>query len=91
MSIHDKIKKIRQKPEHIRARYAWFFAISGTLLVVFVWFMSLRASQTEIKKPQLNEEQLQVFKDLGEQKKSMQEMSGKVKESLENQREKTEL
>jgi len=90
MGLYDKIENIRQKPEHIRLRYAWACAIAGTFCVILVWFLSLKARQPEVTAPQFSEEQLEVFNELGEQKKSLQEVGGKMKETIEKENTKQE-
>lgn len=43
MGIQHKINQIRQKPEHIRVKYAWFCSIAITFFVVVVWIISSSA------------------------------------------------
>ena len=45
MNIFDKLEEIRQKPEHIRTRYAWFMVAASMTIVLIVWVMSIVASE----------------------------------------------
>jgi ATP-dependent Zn protease len=42
MDITKKIEEIRNKPEHIRLRYVWFFVFLSMILILFVWFFSMK-------------------------------------------------
>lgn len=42
MGIIEKIEEIRNKPEHIRLRYVWFFVALSMGVVLFVWFSSMK-------------------------------------------------
>lgn len=47
MSLSDKIEGIRQKPEHIRMRYVWFFVTLSMLFVIILWVFSLKTLKPE--------------------------------------------
>jgi hypothetical protein len=38
--IENHINKIKQKPEHIRKRYAFGVSLSFTLIILFFWLIS---------------------------------------------------
>ncbi|MFZ2154461.1 MAG: hypothetical protein WAV16_04500 [Candidatus Moraniibacteriota bacterium] len=42
MSLMDKIEDIRQKPEHERVRYVWGMVLLSMILIIFIWFFSLK-------------------------------------------------
>lgn len=44
MDIFQKIEQIREKPEHVRRRYVWFFVTVFMVLVIGVWAISLRSN-----------------------------------------------
>ncbi len=43
MGLTEKIEEIRKKPDHIKLRYVWFFVIICMLLIVSIWFLSVKA------------------------------------------------
>lgn len=40
--IEKKVEEIRQKPEHIRKRYVWFWVIAIMIIVIFIWVISMQ-------------------------------------------------
>jgi len=49
MDIFEKIDQIREKPEHIRRLYVWFFVAIFMLLIIGIWFISLKSSLNSSK------------------------------------------
>jgi len=88
MRIQDKIEKIREKPEHIRVRYAWGMAVFFTLIVVIIWITSLvvpSGEETE-KESIISSEPME---DLKKDANSMGEAASKIKKSVEAQSKQT--
>lgn len=83
MSIQDKIDQIRQKPEHIRLRYAWMFTAIAMIFIIAIWFFSLSTKGDQIKGPVLSEGQKEALKNLQDQKKSLKDATDQVKSALE--------
>lgn len=40
--IEKKVEEIRQKPEHIRKRYVWFWVTAVMIVVIFIWVISMQ-------------------------------------------------
>lgn len=83
MGIQDKIDQIRQKPEHIRLRYAWMFTAIAMVFIIAVWFLSLRTKSNQAKGPVLSESQKETLKNLQDQKKSLKDATNQVKSALD--------
>jgi len=47
MDLAKKIEEIKRKPEHIRLRYVWFFVAMSMVVVLFVWFFSLKIQMAQ--------------------------------------------
>jgi uncharacterized protein YcfL len=85
MNIFNKIEEIREKPEHIRLRWAWGLTAVGTVCIVIIWMISF-ASQMENSAEDtqvLNTNQ--VVTGLSAQKKSIEDSAGQIKSVLGNQ------
>jgi preprotein translocase subunit SecF len=41
-NISEKIEEVRQKPEHIRMRYVWFWLAVSMAFVVLIWIFSVK-------------------------------------------------
>jgi hypothetical protein len=85
MNFEDKIEEIRKKPEHIRLRWAWGLTAVCMLLVIFIWFLSIR-SQREIQseKPLFGEQQ-NIIDQFNMQKQSIKDTADGMKKVLESQ------
>ncbi|MFC1645160.1 hypothetical protein ACFL08_03985 [Patescibacteria group bacterium] len=44
MSLHTKIKKIRQQPEHVRLRYVIIFSASSVFILFLFWIVSIKGT-----------------------------------------------
>jgi hypothetical protein len=42
MGLNDKIEEIRNKPEHVRIRYVWIGVLVTMILIIVIWFFSLK-------------------------------------------------
>lgn len=85
MNITEKIEQIRQKPEHIRVRYVWFFVFVSMFLVLTVWYFSTKTQMMQINGTSNNA----VTEDLGaaidqfsQQGESIKDAVDKTKQSL---------
>jgi len=41
-SLNEKIENIRQKPEHIRMRYVWFWVAFSMIFIFLIWIFSVK-------------------------------------------------
>lgn len=80
MGIGKKIEEIRQKPEHIRLRWAWVLSITFTAVIIFFWVLSIKNHPK--KTPSLNN-QASIVNDLQQQKKSMKDAVNGMKNTLQ--------
>jgi hypothetical protein len=48
MGLIEKIEEIRKKPDYIKLRYVWFFVIICMILIIAIWFFSLRTDLREM-------------------------------------------
>jgi len=48
MGLIEKIEEIRKKPDYIKLRYVWFFVIICMILIIAIWFFSLRTDLSEM-------------------------------------------
>jgi hypothetical protein len=83
MGIQNKIDKIRRKPEHIRMRYAWGFAVGGTFLVVIIWGFSLVAQKNEGSLGILSGDQMQSLENIKDQGVDLKNSAADLKNSIE--------
>jgi hypothetical protein len=86
MGLQDKIEKIRQKPEHIRMRYVWFFVAVSMIFVIMLWIFSLQASQEESSCSSAPAENnlfdTEIMSQFGEQKKILEDTQDRFQEAL---------
>lgn len=47
MGLMEKIEEIREKPEHIRRRYVWFFVGVSMVFIVMIWIFSLESRTSD--------------------------------------------
>lgn len=47
VNIEKKIEEIRQKPEHIRLRYVYSMVAVSMVIILFIWFISLKVNFTD--------------------------------------------
>jgi hypothetical protein len=80
MDLQKKLAEIRRKPEHIRLRYTYAAVAISMFFVILLWIYSLSGS---IKKADLVKKQ-NVFEDLKNQKKSLQDATNDVKKSFDD-------
>ena len=85
MGIQNKIEEIRRKPEYIRLRYVWALTIIFTLCIVIIWAFSFKAQNNETKMPAISEEQKNILDEFGQQKESLKDAAGEMKNVLNNQ------
>ncbi|HPN96874.1 MAG TPA: hypothetical protein PLK35_03845 [Candidatus Moranbacteria bacterium] len=88
MNIKDKIEEIKQKPEHVRIRYAWGLSFFCTLIIVIIWLITLVAQKdtTDDSLPMPNQEILDEFQ---EQKTEIEETGDNIKKTFEGNNKKT--
>ena len=86
MNIQDKIEEIRRKPEHIRLRYVWAMTAASAILIIIIWAVSFQGQPEEKDNASfsISEEQKEVINNLKEQKKSIQDAAGQMKDVLNN-------
>ena len=86
MNIQDKIEEIRRKPEHIRLRYVWAMTAASALLIIIIWAISFqgRTEEKDNASFPISKEQKDVINQLKEQKKSIQDAAGQMKNVLKN-------
>lgn len=88
MNLQDKINNIRNKPEHIRIRYAWGYSIAATLLIVVVWVISSLATKPKETPNNSSPTPIsgsEVMNQLKDTKNSIQNVGNEVKTQLENE------
>lgn len=71
MNINDKIEEIRQKPEHIRMRYVWGSVFVVMILILIVWFFSIKETFKENPNKNNNKQSTQRQLDQKGIKKSL--------------------
>ena len=77
MGIYEKIEEIRQKPEHIRMRYVWFWVVVSMAFVVAIWVFSLKNSYQKTEAPmELGTDEL--FQQYNEGKDSIQNITQNI-------------
>ena len=83
MSIYEKIEEIRRKPEAVRMRYVWIMVAISFTLIIAIWGLSFYSRRFQEKQ---SEEFLntQIFDDLKEQKKSLDEYTNQYKENMDS-------
>jgi hypothetical protein len=81
-SIIKKIEEIKKKPEHIRKRYAVVCTAIAMFFVLIVWVVSIKVQNSASDKAILNQEQLDVLDELGQQKKSLEDTAGQIKDTV---------
>lgn len=64
MDIFEKIDQIREKPEHVRIFYVWFFVVIFMIFVVFVWFISLKSSLRNSTKSLQEENKMDIMEEI---------------------------
>lgn len=66
MVFIEKIEEIRKKPDHIKMRYVWICVIACMILIVFIWFLSIKAGINEASLKQTRTDQdLEEIKQSG--------------------------
>ena len=85
MGIQNKIEEIRRKPEHIRLRYVWALTIIFTLFIIIIWAFSFKSQNDAVKMPAISEEQKNILDEFGQQKESLKDAAGEMKNALNNQ------
>ncbi|MDO8240610.1 MAG: hypothetical protein Q7T51_01310 [Candidatus Moranbacteria bacterium] len=88
MSIADKIEQIRQKPEHIRLRYVWFFVFVSMFLVLTVWYFSTKTQMMQFNGAAndaiITEDLGSAISEFSQQGESIKDAVSKTKSSLMN-------
>jgi cell division protein FtsL len=79
MYIAKKIEEIKSKPEHIRLRYVWFFVFLSMVLVLFVWFFSMKMQMM-----QFNGSNNETIIDLDTAMSDFNKQSETLKNTVEN-------
>lgn len=47
MGLIEKIEEIRRKPDNVKLRYVWFFVIICMIIIVSIWFLSIKADLSD--------------------------------------------
>jgi len=81
MDISTKLDQIRQKPEHVRVRYAWAFSIALTLVVVVIWIVSLAAQHDNTDQSDLSGGSA-LMDNLGQQGQSLESAGKDISNSV---------
>jgi hypothetical protein len=82
MDLSRKIDEIRQKPERIRKRYAFFCTAVSMVFVLLIWAISLASQRVDTSG--LNSiSQSETWQQFGEQKKSLEDITTKTKNSVQ--------
>ena len=82
MDISSKIEAIRQKPEHIRLRYVWFFVVLSMTFIFIIWIFSLKSQPVSAPLVEENIISPDLTEELKAQKESWQETQSQFKNSL---------
>ena len=82
MNLQDKIEEIRQKPEHMRLRYVWGLTAVSLLIIIILWLFSIKSQQDDSLDPVLDSDQENIINQLGEQKQSLQNAAGQMKDAF---------
>lgn len=82
MGLTDHIEKIRQKPEHIRMRFVWFFVAISMIFILAVWFFSLKSGQDQDFSEQSNIDTTDILKQFDESKESIGEVQAELDNAL---------
>ena len=82
MNLQDKIEEIRQKPEHMRLRYVWGLTAVSLLIIIILWLFSIKSRQDDSLDPVLDSDQENIINQLGEQKQSLQNAAGQMKDAF---------
>jgi len=88
MNITEKVEQIRQKPEHIRLRYVWFFVSLGMAIVLIVWFFSVKMQMMQFdgaaNNANMTEDIGTAINQFSQQGASIKDAVDKTKQSLTN-------
>ena len=84
MGLQDKIEEIRQKPEHIRIRYVWACVSVSMVFVIAIWIISIAVQNKKSNPSEIIPNQ-QILNQFQDQKKSLQDMTGQMKNSFQGQ------
>lgn len=79
MSIQEKIDTIRNKPEHIRLRWAWGLTFFFTFCVILLWTFSLKINSAK-KDAGLTPERQNFLNEFETQKKSLEDATKNLKD-----------
>ena len=82
MNLQDKIEEIRQKPEYMRLRYVWGLTAVSLLIIIILWLFSIKSQQDDSLDPVLDSDQENIINQLGEQKQSLQNAAGQMKDAF---------
>ena len=82
MNIQKKLEEIRQKPEHIKLRYTYFSVAISMFFIIILWFFSIKSRQDDSLDPVLDSDQGNIINQLGEQKQSLQNAAGQMKDAF---------
>lgn len=83
MFIQKKIEEIRQKPEHIRLRYVYFFVAIFMIFFFLIWLFSLPEEKSHEEKQIIPEKLLNQKDELLKSAKKSQEALEEAKKSME--------
>jgi|GEM_PF-2096350 len=81
MGIGKKIDEIRQKPEHIRLRWAWILSVTFTAVIIFFWVLSIKIHS---KKASSLNDQASFMNEFQQQKKSMKDAVNGMEKTFQN-------
>lgn len=81
--LQRKIDEIRQKPEHIRLRYAWMWTAVVMIFILLIWVASFNSAKEEDSQVNPSFVQPEVLNQLQEGKKSLQDTTDQIKGTLQ--------
>lgn len=82
INIQEKIEKIRQKPEHIRIRWAWGLTALFMLIVFALWGILISAERKMEEEPVIPENQRKALMELQNEKKSIEDTMKEMNDTL---------
>ena len=85
MGLYKKIEGIRQKPEHIRMRFVWAMVTISMLLVIMIWFFSLKNEQQKDALIPADLGNSDIVNQLKEQKDSLQNATQGFSNAIQQQ------
>lgn len=85
-NISQKIENIRQKPEHIRMRYVWFWLSISMIFIFFIWIFSVKENFRSVDFDRGNLPKIEnPVPELKKELPSMESLQGDLGKEIGNQ------